>query len=93
MGYNHEPAAKANMTQNWALTAAIFILGVFLGYVGRVLVAEIHVEEEELQPELEEARAKAKSLPDAPQVATGHTVNNSHTEAAILKNLDRNARR
>ena len=30
------------MTQNWALTAAIFILGILMGYVVRGLVAEIH---------------------------------------------------
>ena len=68
------------MTQNWALTAAIFILGVFLGYVGRVLVAEIHIEDD-YDDELEEAMAKAKSLGPSP------------TEAAILKNLERNDRR
>ena len=70
------------MTQTWALTAAIFLLGGFLGYAVRILTAEIYVEDDDNpQSELDEAIAKAKSLSPSP------------TEEAILKNLERNSRR
>lgn len=67
------------MATYWILTAALFVLGLLLGYVGRVLMAqgqplaEIHPETQ-LQTELEED----ESL---------------NTTAAILRNLNRNSSR
>ena len=68
------------METYWAITAAIFILGLLLGYVGRTIVCDIH-EVADLQAELDEVNAKVDAY------------NHSPTEEAILKNLERNSKR
>ena len=69
---------KENMETYWAVTAAIFILGLLLGYVGRTIVCDIHAVAD-LQSELDEVNAKVDAYTHGP------------TEAAIVKNVTRNS--
>ena len=75
-----------DMAIYWALTAAIFILGLLFGYIGRTLISDIRATAD-FRSELDEAMEKSESA------AKSESRSHGHTEAAILKNLDRNSNR
>ena len=83
------------MTQTWALTAAIFVLGLLLGYFARTLTSDIR-DLADLQAELDEVTEKAEAFEKAAALEKAAAQSHAQvgrTEAAILKNLERNARR
>ena len=67
-----------NIETYWAVTGAIFILGLLLGYIGRTIVADIH-SVAGLQLELDKVNAKVDAY------------THGSTEAAIVKNVNRNS--
>ena len=80
----------ANMETYWAITGAIFILGLLLGYVGRTIVGDIHAVAD-LQSELDEVNAKVDSYNSPEPHSSPVPHSHGQTESAILKNVTRNS--